>query len=630
MIPSRLEACLREFIPETLLQKRTRRRDGRCHLVLDYRDEHLLARMGIVCDPLGPKLVAFMWDEASSDEIGGYLVVDNLGMGAPSMGGIRMLKEITPADIHNLARGMTLKNAAAQLPFGGGKAGILADPAGSPEQHTRVVRGFARLLRRYRHLYVPGPDVGSNDADMKTIAVENGLEGAVSKPAEMGGNRIDELGAAAGGVVVALERLIDILPRLAVLPQFAQLKMPAPEEVTVLIQGFGAVGAHAARILRERLPAARVIGVSDLEGYLFAPAGLPVQELFALWKQHGTVTGRYFGDRIQSRGPRPAVQFSTDANNLLRESAFCFVPAAPVFNYLGVLPSEKCSMSVERMGAWSLIVEGANTYSPDPNRKAARTRMEQVSYRQKGVMIATDYLVNSGGVIFAAQEQILPTPPELQPPEGMLGNRAAVDAWLREHAADFARLSERRLEAGIAYREKVIRRNMTELVDLLAANPELLPCQAAERISVHRLADRESARTAKDIMEPMPTVQIDTPLTEVAALIVQGRGNIIAVLGPDEKIAGVLTTWDVTRAVAENACEGSLEAIMSRNVIAAAPGSRIPDIVRELEQNRISAMPVVEDGRVLGMVSSDLLAQRYLPQLLRSQGAAAGNRAERS
>jgi homoserine O-acetyltransferase len=131
-------------------------------------------------------------------------------------------------------------------------------------------------------------------------------------------------------------------------------------------------------------------------------------------------------------------------------------------------------------------------------------------------------------------------------------------------------------------------------------------------------------------MEPMPTVQIDTPLTEVAALIVQGRGNIIAVLGPDEKIAGVLTTWDVTRAVAENACEGSLEAIMSRNVIAAAPGSRIPDIVRELEQNRISAMPVVEDGRVLGMVSSDLLAQRYLPQLLRSQGAAAGNRAERS
>jgi CBS domain-containing protein len=52
--------------------------------------------------------------------------------------------------------------------------------------------------------------------------------------------------------------------------------------------------------------------------------------------------------------------------------------------------------------------------------------------------------------------------------------------------------------------------------------------------------------------------------------------------------------------------------------------------VRELEQNRISAMPVVEEGRVLGMVSSDLLAQRYLPQLLRAQDATAGNRPTRS
>jgi glutamate dehydrogenase/leucine dehydrogenase/CBS domain-containing protein len=630
MIPLKLEACLREFVPETLLQKRTRRRDGRCHLVLDYRDEHLLARMGIVCDPLGPKLVALMWDDAAPEEIGGYLVVDNLAMGAPSMGGIRMLKEITPADIHNLARGMTLKNAAAHLPFGGGKAGILADPAAPPEQHTRVVRGFARLLRRYRHLYVPGPDVGSNDADMKTIAVENGLEAAVSKPAEMGGNRIDELGAAGGGVVIALARLMEILPRLSVLPQFAQLKTPAPEEVTVLIQGFGAVGAHAARILRERLPSARAIGVSDLEGYLFCPEGLPVEELFALWKQHGAVTGRYFNDIIRPQGPRPSIQFSTDANNLLRESAFCFVPAAPVFNYLGVLPSEKCSMSVERMGAWSLIVEGANTYSPDPNRKAARTRMEQVVFRQKGVMIATDYLVNSGGVIFAAQEQIVPTPPELQIPEAMLGNRPAVDAWLRQHAEDFARLSEKRLEAGDAYREKVIRRNMTELVDLLASNADLLPCQAAERISVRRLAEKESERTAKDIMEPMPMVRVDTPLTQVAALIVQGRGNIIAVLGDDGRIAGVVTTWDIARAVAEGTSDGRLEAIITKRVVSAGPGAGIADIVRELEQNRISAMPVVEDGRVLGMVSSDLLAQRYLPQLLRSQGVAAGTRSERS
>jgi len=65
MIPAFMDACLRRHVPDALLRERTRRRDGRCHLVLGYRDEHLLSRMGIVSDRLGPKLVAFMWDEAS-------------------------------------------------------------------------------------------------------------------------------------------------------------------------------------------------------------------------------------------------------------------------------------------------------------------------------------------------------------------------------------------------------------------------------------------------------------------------------------------------------------------------------------------------------------------------------------
>ncbi|MBW2472635.1 MAG: glutamate dehydrogenase, partial [Deltaproteobacteria bacterium] len=190
--------------------------------------------MGVNCDRIGPRLVACMWDEASSSEVGGFLVVDNLAMGSPSMGGIRMLPDITPADIHNMARGMTLKNAAANLPYGGGKAGIVAESDMSAEKRTELIRGFARLLRRYRDIYLPGPDVGTNDADMKTIAIENGIDSAVSKPADMGGNRIDELGAAAGGLISALERLLEIMPRLTVLPQFGQLKVPSPEELTVL------------------------------------------------------------------------------------------------------------------------------------------------------------------------------------------------------------------------------------------------------------------------------------------------------------------------------------------------------------------------------------------------------------
>ena len=83
----------------------------------------------------------------------------------------------------------------------------------------------------------------------------------------------------------------------------------------------------------------------------------------------------------------------------------------------------------------------------------------------------------------------------------------------------------------------------------------------------------------------------------------------------------MVTTWDITQAVAVGGSAVAVSEVMTRRVVFAAPSARIPDIVRELDQNRISAMPVVEDGKVLGMVSSDLLAQRYLPQLLRWPGS---------
>ena len=620
MIPKHMEAYLKECIPEAALRNRTKRRKGRCYLEFSYRDEHLLSRIGINCDKLGPRMVAFMWDDESPISVGGYLVVDNLAMGSPSMGGIRMLPDILPADIHNLARGMTLKNAAANLPYGGGKAGIVAEPDAQEEERQERVKRFAHLIRRYHNIYVPGPDVGTNDNDMKTIALENGIDRAVSKPADMGGNRIDEVGAAAGGLIIALERLLEILPRLTVLPQFANLKVPAPDALTVIIQGFGAVGAHAARILNERLPSAKITGISDLHGYIYDRAGLPVNHLVGLAKQQGLVTRRYYEEEIAPQGHRRSTKFSTDADDLLRESAFCFIPASSVFNYLGLQPSDNSSMYVDQAGNWSLIVEGANTYSPDPNRKAARTRMERAVYRRKGVIIANDYLVNSGGVIFAAQEHIIPTPEHLQIPEAVLGNPNAVENWLAENKAEFEKLSEKRLEAGNNHRDRAIRRNMTELVDLLAADADLLPGRAAERISLQRLAARESERTAKDIMEPIPVINCNVGLQDAAARFVETQSSIIAVLSDDDKLAGVLTAWDVTRAVAENVYRQSVETIMTRKVISVKPTGSILDIVTDLEQNQISAMPVVDDGRVLGMVNSDILAQGYLLRLLRSKG----------
>ena len=616
MIPKKMEEFLKKNLPEATFKNRTRKEDGKCFLEFTHTDEHLLSRIGIVVDKLGPEKVVCMWDCDSPEEIGGYLVVDNLSMGRPSMGGIRMLPDLKPIDIYNLARGMTLKNAAANLPYGGGKAGIVSERNLSEEEHERIIRGFARLIRPYKEVYVPGPDVGTVDADMKTIAIMNGLDSAVSKTADMGGNRIDELGGAAGGVVIALQTLLEIMPRLRILPQFSNLEIPEINNLDLLIQGFGAVGAHASRIFMNRLPEAKIIGVSDIDGYLFNEEGLPINELFDMWKEHNLVSTTYFKKEIEPNMGSHPTHFSTNPDNLLMENAFCMVPAAPIFNYLGVRESENPSITVNRMGDWSVIVEGANTYSPDPNRKAARIRMEQIVYRDKGVMIANDYLVNSGGVIFAAQEHLVKTPEHLQIPEETLGDKEAVNKWLEDHSEEFAELSKERLIEAEEWREEVIHHNMIELVDLLTNNPDLLPSMAAEKISIQRLAAKEKERTAKDIMIDIPTIDVDGNIQDAASAIINNPSNMVAVLS-DEKLVGVITSHDITNLISKslNLSEVSLEQIMTKNVVSAAPSFSVIDIVRELEQYEISTLPVVQEGKVLGLVSADLIARRYVQEL---------------
>lgn len=620
MIPKRMETYLRERLPEGTWESRLTRDGSKRFIELTSADVDRLSRLGIEVDNLGPHLVVCLWDEDSPLEIGGYLVVDNLAMGRPSMGGIRMLNAdaVTPAAIHNLARGMTLKNAAANLPYGGGKSGIVADSDLTPEQHTEAVRGFAKLIYRYRDIYLPGPDVGTNDADMKTVAIENGIDHALSKPVDMGGNRIDQLGAAGGGTVIALQALLEEMPRLRSLPQFANLQIPSEENLTVIIQGFGAVGAHAARVLRERLPKAKVIGVSDAVGYIYDENGLPVETLFKMWQEQGVVTRPYFLQTMSQKNS--SLKYSTQPNDLLRENAFCCIPAAPIANYLDTDSSSRPSMTVDRMGKWSLSIEGANTYSPDPARKAARARMERAVYRGRSVLIATDYLVNSGGVIFAAHEKLIKTPQHLRLPDSALGNRVAVDKWLTDHAAEFAALAEQRRAAADKYREEVIRKNMCELIDLLATDADMLPREASEHISVRRIAARESGRTAQELMIPIPTINVSCSVKEAATKLVEANSPIIAIVESQGALAGVVTEWDITRATAQGSPDDqNITKIMNRQVVSASPNDGILDMVRKLEYYEISAMPVVDSDGVQGMISADVLARKSLLRLVQSQ-----------
>ena len=621
MIPRRMNAFLRKRLPLQTFENRLIRDGDRCFLEFGILDVERLSRLGIQVDKLGPRLVVAMWDEGSPQEIGGYLVVDNLAMGQPSMGGIRMLPNVTPAAIHNLARGMTLKNAAANLPYGGGKSGIVAEYGLSTQERLQVMKGFAHLLYRYHDVYLPGPDVGTNDADMKTIAVESGLDNAVSKPVDMGGNQIDQLGAAAGGVIIALDELLKEMPRLRSLSQFENLEVPRAEELTVLIQGCGAVGAHAARFLCSWLRGARVTGLSDENGYLYHQDGLPVDTLFNIWQESGPVTRQYFLNSLMEEENTPSgMKFSSEPDDLLRESAFCFIPAAPVANYLDTDSGSDPCMLVDQIGRWHVIIEGANTYSPDPERKVFRSRMERAVYRQMGVMIASDYMVNSGGVIFAAQEQLIKTPGHLRFPDEYKGNARAVEDWLEDHAQEFSELAEQRLAAAESHRDEVIRCNIREMIDLLVSDADMLPNEAAEQISIRRIAARESDKKAVEIMESIPTIPIASTVKLAAAALINSPSPILAVVDDDDQLAGVVTDWDITRATSIGSPDNlPLEQVMTREVISAVPTDSILDVIRKLEHHEISAMPVVSGKSVLGMISSDLLARQSLLRLLQSQ-----------
>lgn len=622
MLPKRMNEFLRDVLPEDVWQTRRSEDNGLVFMEFTSQDVELLHRLAIEVDNLGPRLVVCLWNEREPQEIGGYLVVDNVAMGLPSMGGIRMLPDVTPAAIHNLARGMTLKNAAADLPYGGGKSGIVAPANLSPADHTAVVRGFAQLIRRYVRLYNPGPDVGTNDQDMKTIAIENGLDAVVSKPVDMGGNRIDQLGAAAGGVVIAFEQLHREAARLRGLPQFRNLAIPSWDKVTCIVQGFGAVGAHVARFLAEmekrKGAAPQVIGISDASGYLYCSGGLDIDLLRALRDVNPLVTKPYFLAHPDDIDAGCVLKFSSARDDLLREAAFALIPAAPQANYLDVDEASHPSMTVDKMGRWSMIVEGANTYSPDPKRKAARRRMERKVYQERGTLIATDYLVNSGGVIFAAHERLIPTPQALRIPNELLGNRNAVDQWLAEHTKELRGLAEKRLVAGEKKRDEVIRRNMTELVDGLIADDDALPCQVAERISINRIVSRESNRVASEVMVEMATVGAHCTVQDAARVLVEKNTDILSVVDAHERVVGIVTDWDITQAASQNKIAGvKVDEIMTRQFFSCKPNDSILDAVTILEQHDISALPVLSpEGQVLGVVSANLLATRTLYRLL--------------
>ncbi len=303
-------------------------------------------------DDLGPAKVIQVYEPSLG--LRAALVVDNVARG-PAIGGLRMAMDVSVEECFRLARAMTLKNAAADLPHGGGKSVLWADPRLPPPRKEPLVRAFAHALRREAD-YIFGPDMGTDETCMAWVKDEIGR--AVGLPTALGGIPLDEVGATGWGLCQAAE--------IAAVDRGLSLA-----GARLVIQGFGAVGRHAARFLARR--GAVLVGASDTGGTLADPGGIDMDALVAL-KQAGRSVVDYAGGR------------KADVAAVIDLECDIWIPAAR--------PDVIREDNAHRLRA-AIVLQGANV----PFTAGA----EQLLH-ERGVLVIPDFIANAGGVICAALE----------------------------------------------------------------------------------------------------------------------------------------------------------------------------------------------------------------------------------
>ncbi|PWE33025.1 Glu/Leu/Phe/Val dehydrogenase [Maritimibacter sp. 55A14] len=305
-----------------------------------------------MADDLGPEKVLHVSNPGAG--LRAIVVLDNTAAG-PAIGGVRMAPDATLEECARLARAMSLKNAAAGLPNGGGKSVIVADPAMPPDAKESVIRAFAEAIAPLSG-YIPGPDMGTNETCMAWVQDEIGR--AVGLPRVVGGIPLDEIGATGYGVAVAA----------AVAEEFCDVPL---DGARVAIQGYGAVGRHAARCLAEH--GARIVAVADSHGSAFAPDGFDLVRLDAIKADGRSVTDYPGADA----GDRKAV---------IVAECDILVPAAR--------PDAIDSSNTGAIKA-RLVVEGANIPA---------TAESEAALHERGVLVIPDFIANAGGVICGSVE----------------------------------------------------------------------------------------------------------------------------------------------------------------------------------------------------------------------------------
>ncbi len=303
-------------------------------------------------DALGPEKIVEIYEPRIA--LKAIVVVDNVACG-PSIGGIRMAPDVSVEECFRLARAMTLKNAAAGLAHGGGKSVIFGDPRMAVAEKERTIRAFARAIRGLTD-YIPGPDMGTDERCMAWTKDEIGR--AVGLPPEIGGIPLDDIGATGFGLCAAVD----------VAKDFCNLKLTGAR---VAVQGFGAVGKHAARFLAQK--GVVLVAASDSVGTLVDPNGIDVARLIAHKNAGRNVMEFAVGKKL---GVEAIIDVDCDI----------WIPAAR--------PDVLHASNAGRLKA-KLVAQGANIpATPDA----------EAMLHERGILVIPDFIANAGGVLCAAVE----------------------------------------------------------------------------------------------------------------------------------------------------------------------------------------------------------------------------------
>ncbi|MBR58279.1 MAG: glutamate dehydrogenase [Myxococcales bacterium] len=299
-------------------------------------------------------------DDGSITVFDGFRVQHNLARG-PAKGGLRFHPGVTLNEVQALAFWMTWKCAVVNIPYGGGKGGVICNPKSmSQGELERMTRRFATELAPIigPDKDIPAPDVYTNSQTMAWFMdTYSTLQGATTmgvvtgKPISAGGS-LGRNEATARGCVFTIR-------------EAAKIKGIDLNTATVSIQGYGNAGSIAHTLIAEM--GAKVVAVSDSRGGIYSPDGLHAEALQNFKRETGSVVGF----------PNTEAMGSAD---VLTVPCDILIPAA-----LEKSIDERNAPNVQAR----IIAEAAN---------GPTTPRADANFRERNIMVIPDILANAGGV----------------------------------------------------------------------------------------------------------------------------------------------------------------------------------------------------------------------------------------